>query len=164
MKISLAFFYMRYLLFLHYGWFLQNLGKDFIRTNMHTTVTHVRSRGQSIIEECQRLDYWVRYSILEGLVKFSVNKCLPHMLITKLYYVKSLKRKGFFFLQSLTKKKREHRCIVYRQRQFWDIDLVFGQTKNRNGWEGSNFIRHQQKCQQKLWIFLLTKNSKEHHP
>ena len=25
-------------LFLHYGWFLQNLGKDFIRTNMHTTV------------------------------------------------------------------------------------------------------------------------------
>ena len=22
----------------HYGWFLQNLGKDFIRTNMHTTV------------------------------------------------------------------------------------------------------------------------------
>ena len=31
-------FHMRYHLFLHYGWFLQNLGKDFIRTNMHTTV------------------------------------------------------------------------------------------------------------------------------
>ena len=30
--------HMRYHLFLHYGWFLQNLGKDFIRTNMHTTV------------------------------------------------------------------------------------------------------------------------------
>ena len=29
---------MRYHLFLHYGWFLQNLGKDFIQTNMHTTV------------------------------------------------------------------------------------------------------------------------------
>ena len=29
---------MRYHLFLQYGWFLQNLGKDFIRTNMHTTV------------------------------------------------------------------------------------------------------------------------------
>ena len=29
---------MRFHLFLHYGWFLQNLGKDFIRTNMHTTV------------------------------------------------------------------------------------------------------------------------------
>ena len=29
---------MRYHLFLHYGWFLQNLGKDFIPTNMHTTV------------------------------------------------------------------------------------------------------------------------------
>ena len=31
-------FHMRYHFFLHYGWFLQNLGKDFIRTNMHTTV------------------------------------------------------------------------------------------------------------------------------
>ena len=31
-------FHMWYHLFLHYGWFLQNLGKDFIRTNMHTTV------------------------------------------------------------------------------------------------------------------------------
>jgi hypothetical protein len=29
--------HMRYHLFLHYGWFPQNLGKDFIRTNMHTT-------------------------------------------------------------------------------------------------------------------------------
>ena len=27
--------------FLHYGWFLQNLAKDFIRTNMHTTVNPV---------------------------------------------------------------------------------------------------------------------------
>ena len=32
-------FHMWYHLFLHYGWFLQNLGKDFIRTNMHTTVS-----------------------------------------------------------------------------------------------------------------------------
>ena len=31
-------FHMRYHLFLQYGWFLQNLGKYFIRTNMHTTV------------------------------------------------------------------------------------------------------------------------------
>ena len=30
--------HMRYHLFLHYEWFLQNLGKDFIRTNMQTTV------------------------------------------------------------------------------------------------------------------------------
>ena len=30
--------HMRYHLFLQYGWFLQNLGKDFIRTNIHTTV------------------------------------------------------------------------------------------------------------------------------
>jgi hypothetical protein len=31
-------FHMRCHLFLHYGGFLQNLGKDFIQTNMHTTV------------------------------------------------------------------------------------------------------------------------------
>ena len=29
---------MRYHLFLHHRWFVQNLGKDFIPTNMHTTV------------------------------------------------------------------------------------------------------------------------------
>ena len=34
----LIFFSKRYHLFLQYGWFLQNNGKDFIRTNMHTTV------------------------------------------------------------------------------------------------------------------------------
>ena len=33
-------FHMRYRLFLHYGWFLQNLEKDFIPTNMHTNVFH----------------------------------------------------------------------------------------------------------------------------
>ena len=39
--------HMRYHLFLQYGWFLQNLGKDFIRTNMHTTVqcTWLKSAG-----------------------------------------------------------------------------------------------------------------------
>ena len=31
-------FYMRYHFFLHYGWFFQNLGKEAVRTNMHTTV------------------------------------------------------------------------------------------------------------------------------
>ena len=33
--------HMRYHLFLQYEWFLQNLEKDFIRTNMHTTVSWV---------------------------------------------------------------------------------------------------------------------------
>ena len=35
---------MRQHLFLHYGWFLQNLEKGCIRTNMHTTV-HIQSSG-----------------------------------------------------------------------------------------------------------------------
>ena len=30
--------HMRYHLFLQYDWFLQNLGKEAVRTNMHTTV------------------------------------------------------------------------------------------------------------------------------
>ena len=37
MQIILAV-HMRYHLFLHCGYFLQNLGKDAVRTNMHTTV------------------------------------------------------------------------------------------------------------------------------
>ena len=36
---NLLGFDMRYHLFLHYGWFLHNLGKDFIRTNMHMIVS-----------------------------------------------------------------------------------------------------------------------------
>ena len=35
-------FHMRYRLFLHCGWFLQNLEKDFIRTIMRTTVATKR--------------------------------------------------------------------------------------------------------------------------
>ena len=30
--------HLRYNLFLQYGWFLQNLGKEIIQTNMHATV------------------------------------------------------------------------------------------------------------------------------
>ena len=42
-KIVFVFFQQPWLsydvsFFMHYGWFLQNLGKDFIQTNMHTTV------------------------------------------------------------------------------------------------------------------------------
>ena len=33
-------FHMRYIFLLYHGWFLQNLRKDFIRTNMHTTVAY----------------------------------------------------------------------------------------------------------------------------
>ena len=36
-------FHMRYHLFQHYELFLHNLGKDYIRTNMHTTVLKVLS-------------------------------------------------------------------------------------------------------------------------
>ena len=46
-------FHMRYHLFLHYGWFLQNLGKEAVRTNMHTTVSI------SLVVRWQRqMQYW----------------------------------------------------------------------------------------------------------
>ena len=32
---------MRYHFFLHYGWFFQNLGKEAVRTFMHTTVCSI---------------------------------------------------------------------------------------------------------------------------
>ena len=35
--------------FLHYGWFLQNLGKDFIQTNMHMTVALCVSSGNAFL-------------------------------------------------------------------------------------------------------------------
>ena len=44
---------MRYHLFLHYGWFLQNLGKETVRTNMHTTV----GAFQGVIHGCRNLIY-----------------------------------------------------------------------------------------------------------
>ena len=40
MKTTLASI-MRYHFFMHYGWFLQNLGEDFNRTNMHAIVVNV---------------------------------------------------------------------------------------------------------------------------
>ena len=39
---------MRQRLFLHYGWFLQNLEKGCIRTNMHTTVLEIYNFGSLI--------------------------------------------------------------------------------------------------------------------
>ena len=42
-------FHLRHHLFLHYGWFLQNLGKEFIRTNMHTTVDSTFSQIALVI-------------------------------------------------------------------------------------------------------------------
>ena len=36
---------MRYHFFLHYGWFFQNLGKEAVRTFMHTTV-YPNARGR----------------------------------------------------------------------------------------------------------------------
>ena len=35
--------HMKYHLFLHYGWFFQNLEKDFIRTDMHMTLTYKKN-------------------------------------------------------------------------------------------------------------------------
>ena len=41
--------HMRYHFFLLYGWFLQNLGKESVRTNMHTTVYLPNFTGSKIL-------------------------------------------------------------------------------------------------------------------
>ena len=45
---------MRLHLFLHYGWFLQNLENGFIRTNMHTTVAE---EGQRFLKVSVKIPY-----------------------------------------------------------------------------------------------------------
>ena len=53
-------FHMRYHSFLHYGWFLQNLGKDFIPTNMHTTVLPMTNQLiTSSQDESLKLKWWL---------------------------------------------------------------------------------------------------------
>ena len=47
-------FHMRYHFFLHYGWFLQNLGKEAVQTNMHTTV-HTSKTNKSYKCEVRHL-------------------------------------------------------------------------------------------------------------
>ena len=49
-------FHMRHHLFLYYGWFLQNLEKGFIRTNMHMTV--VCTHTLFFQENVDNLYYW----------------------------------------------------------------------------------------------------------
>ena len=44
-------FHMRYHFFLYYEWFLENLRKDFIRTNMHTTVGAKLVQGKKCPEK-----------------------------------------------------------------------------------------------------------------
>ena len=39
---------MRYHLFLHYGWFIQNLEKDFVSTNILTTVGQVWTMDRTL--------------------------------------------------------------------------------------------------------------------
>ena len=56
---------MRYHFFLHYGWFFQNLGKEAVRTFMHTTVflglDTSKSKKKVVVPETQILnENWQR--------------------------------------------------------------------------------------------------------
>ena len=59
---------MRYHFFLHYGWFLQNLGKEAVRTNMHTTVYNLSVAQNLMILE----------TIMCFLLKKSENQDVMH--------------------------------------------------------------------------------------
>ena len=67
--------HMRYHFFVHHEWFLQNLGKEAVRTNMHTTV---------IIE------------FRSSFIKFFAQLCLPFFLF--FFFAKVWKGKGEIFL------------------------------------------------------------------
>ena len=49
---------MRYHFFLHYGWFFQNLGKETVRTFMHTTVVARRCEMSENMKTAVWCDLW----------------------------------------------------------------------------------------------------------
>ena len=75
---------MRYHLFLQYGWLIQNLGKHFIRTNMHTTATKLLLNSK---KNSFRGNYSRKYGISSDEVFFNIlkkpsivqKKVMPHM-------------------------------------------------------------------------------------
>ena len=71
-------FHMRYHSFLHYGWFLQNLGKDFIPTNMHTTVQQHSTVLNHLYSDFQRIFKTSSFSNSNPRIKlgfFAVHCC-----------------------------------------------------------------------------------------
>ena len=65
-------FHMRCHFFLHYAWFLQNLGKETVRTNMHTTVK--RSKR----EFCQFSKLRNAFLFVWQFLWFKRYGCAPH--------------------------------------------------------------------------------------
>ena len=66
--------HMRYHLFLHYGWFLQNFGKDFIRTNMHTTVLQlIQDNLRRVRGNTTYLSEWIQILPLHEYELFCTN-------------------------------------------------------------------------------------------
>ena len=89
-------FHMRYHFFLPYEWFLQNLGKDFIRTNMHTYVvcTYVCSTGGPLLVWFLLVQFLlVRISNQYGFLKL---KKRAIFLISTVFFLESFKKLEFF--------------------------------------------------------------------
>ena len=55
---------MGYHFFLYYRWLLQNLRKDFIRTNMHTTVASLKSKAYNVFFPIIILHFWMVQSYI----------------------------------------------------------------------------------------------------
>ena len=82
-------FHMRYHFFLYYGWFLQNLRKDFIRTNMHTThdIKEILLCKVSLLHIISKFDF----SVLK-LDKISINQVVIVFQVFFLrHYIKIIK-------------------------------------------------------------------------
>ena len=68
---------MRKCIFLYYGWFLQNLEKGCIRTNMHTTVNKVSECRHTYLDHVDRIPTNIKKVVCQAGL-FSTAERLSH--------------------------------------------------------------------------------------
>ena len=113
--------HMRYHLYLQYGWFLQNLGKDFIRTNMHMTVC------------CLKIIKWCAVSHNLNAPPLNINwilRCEKKIVFLKHKYTKwpqavqcCLIAEFVYFAISISVTKKIKICQVTHYSNYWFPDF-----------------------------------------
>ena len=79
-------FHMRYHFFLHYGRFLQNLGKEYVRTNMHRTVGGSKEPQNTHTEWLNVPLSYGAHCFREGYLKFLSCAQPPNSVIVVVFY------------------------------------------------------------------------------
>ena len=95
--------------FLQYGLFHQNLVKDFIPTNMHTTVAQTREHM------CFWTHFQYGYSILGCFGQSGLQKKISRLLLKQFFYVFT----GNFFLNDVAFSLKS--CILLSQEKYLKI-------------------------------------------